>query len=351
MGPHWTGVRDSARDGTLRGQDEGVADVLTRWDEFSRFLSLHLGREPGADVQQVLSRADRRDMAGRRGRLTRALVDGGTLECTLRVPAAEADIDLGADLKMRAISASLYSDAPSEGRPRTRVNWLVRQLRSAPDDVRIDTYFEGRRTTSSNLLGQLAAESGTALLEDRRVVPRGFNVTLAREMGLKRGSGRGSLVESVSTLLETFYGTVRRIWKRGPPSSEATGTRGRSRARFRAGGAITPGAASRDDANTGADISLGIVPRVIRGAGLRSLPQGEGRAGGGAAEARSRSRLLARLLAFSKSGRPRNPEHPFRPLFVWSGRPDLNRRPPDPQSGALPNYATPRGGLGAARRW
>ena len=217
MGPHWTGVRDSARDGTLRGQDEGVADVLTRWDEFSRFLSLHLGRELGADVQQVLSRADRRDMAGRRGRLTRALVDGGTLECTLRVPAAEADIDLGADLKMRAISASLYSDAPSEGRPRTRVNWVVRQLRSAPDDVRIDTYFEGRRTTSSNLLGQLAAESGTALLEDRRVVPRGFNVTLAREMGLKRGSGRGSFVESVSTLLETFYGTVAQDLEAWPP--------------------------------------------------------------------------------------------------------------------------------------
>ena len=26
----------------------------------------------------------------------------------------------------------------------------------------------------------------------------------------------------------------------------------------------------------------------------------------------------------------------------WSGRPDLNRRPPAPEAGALPGYATPR---------
>ena len=28
--------------------------------------------------------------------------------------------------------------------------------------------------------------------------------------------------------------------------------------------------------------------------------------------------------------------------FYWSGRQDLNLRPPDPQSGALPGCATPR---------
>ena len=29
-------------------------------------------------------------------------------------------------------------------------------------------------------------------------------------------------------------------------------------------------------------------------------------------------------------------------VFTWSERQDLNLRPPDPQSGALPNCATPR---------
>ena len=59
MGPDWTSVRDGARAGTLTAHSDGVDDVVDRWDEFSRYLCLHLGRELGADVQQVLSRRDR----------------------------------------------------------------------------------------------------------------------------------------------------------------------------------------------------------------------------------------------------------------------------------------------------
>ena len=33
---------------------------------------------------------------------------------------------------------------------------------------------------------------------------------------------------------------------------------------------------------------------------------------------------------------------PERTILVWSGRPDLNRRPPAPKAGALPGCATPR---------
>ena len=105
MGPHWTAVRDGARSGTLGQNDDGVSDVVTRWDELSRYLCLHLGRELGADVQQVLSRRDRTDVAGRQARLTKALAEEGILECTLRVPGAVADIDIRADLKTRTVAA------------------------------------------------------------------------------------------------------------------------------------------------------------------------------------------------------------------------------------------------------
>src|SRR5439155_8175334 len=41
-----------------------------------------------------------------------------------------------------------------------------------------------------------------------------------------------------------------------------------------------------------------------------------------------------------------------RDLLRWSGRLDLNQRPPAPEAGALPGYATPRRtfALGATRR-
>ena len=149
MGSHWTSIRDSARAGTLTTHSDGVNDVVDRWDEFSRYLCLHLGRELGGDVQQVLSRRDRSDPARRRARLVGELADKGTLQCTLRVPSVVADIDIAADLRTRQVTASLNVDAPGVGRPRTRVNWLVRQLRAKASsnltNLKIDTYFQSTR--------------------------------------------------------------------------------------------------------------------------------------------------------------------------------------------------------------
>ncbi len=218
MGPHWTAVREGARAGTLSGNSADVNDVVARWDEFSRYLCLHLGRELGADVQQVLSRRDRGDTAGRRTRLARELAEEGTLRCTLRVPSVVADIDIAADLTTRRVSASLYVSAPAEGRPRTRVSWLVRQLRpDAGSNIRIDTYFESRSTTSSALLEALVANPDEGLLDDRRAAPRGFRVTLTRPMGMQRNVGARSFVGSVTALLEEFYGSVAQELKAWTP--------------------------------------------------------------------------------------------------------------------------------------
>ena len=220
MGQYWTAVRDSVRAGTLGPTDDGVEDVVERWDELSRYLCLQLGRVLGADVQQVLPRRDRRDVAGRRIRMARTLAGAGVLECTLRVPAAVADINLSADLKTRTISASLQVDAPGDGRPRTRINWLVRQLRAdAPASVRVDASFQSRSVTTSALLGALTERPDEALLEDRRIAPRAFRVTLTRDMGMARGTGARSFIGSITALLDEFYRTVTQnleAWK--PPA-------------------------------------------------------------------------------------------------------------------------------------
>ena len=208
MGPHWTTIRDAARAGTLRARDEGVDDLLSRWDELSRYLSLHLGRELGADVQVVLSRRERTEPKVRRAANLKTLIDDGRLGCTLRVPDAVADISLTADLRARTVAASLTIDAPREGKALTRVNWLTRQLRSAPKDVRIDASFEGSRQTTSDLLAALHDDGRRALLDDAKLPPRRFAVTLTREMGVKRAAGQGTFIESVTKLLETFYGEI-----------------------------------------------------------------------------------------------------------------------------------------------
>ena len=59
---------------------------------------------------------------------------------------------------------------------------------------------------------------------------------------------------------------------------------------------------------------------------------------------RPRSSLLARLgQVLGKVKGPATHRPLLRPRKQWSGRQDLNLRPPDPQSGALPGCATPRG--------
>jgi hypothetical protein len=206
MGPHWVKVRDGARAGTLLHNEEGVRDVVERWDEFSRYLCLRLGRDLKRDVRQVLSRRDRSDPAGHRSRLARALARDGILSCTLRVPGAAADINVQGDLRARTVSASLSVAAPKDRQPRARVNWFVRQLREAPDKVQVVTAFEARSATTSRPLPRLIENPNAALLEDRQVPPRNFTCTLTRDM--RRDSSAKSFIGSVTKLLDEFYRSV-----------------------------------------------------------------------------------------------------------------------------------------------
>jgi len=56
MGATWVTVREAIAAGTLRANDKGLPEVLSRWDQLLRFAALRLGREFGADVQLGLSR-------------------------------------------------------------------------------------------------------------------------------------------------------------------------------------------------------------------------------------------------------------------------------------------------------
>ena len=136
MGPHWVQVREGAREGSLRPSDEGVADVITRWEQFLQYLSLSLARRLGVKVKQVLSRKET-DPAARRAALTDLLLESGDLSGTLRVQNAAGDITLVASLKARTVTVSVDVAAPEEGQPQTRINWLIRQLQDAPGDARI----------------------------------------------------------------------------------------------------------------------------------------------------------------------------------------------------------------------
>ena len=229
MGQHWVSVRNSVKDGTLRKTDPGVEEVVERWIEFMRFLSLQLGRELGAEVRQSLSKNERSNQAFRVNSAKQYLETEHSLHGSFRIPDAIADVGISANLARRIVEANITINAPKEGRPKTRVNWVVRQLSKAPEDTIIVASFERRRDTTSNTLSALRDDPSLGLLLDNQVNPRQFTVTLAADMGVKKGNGQGSFVESVQTTLETFYREivqVLRAWqppapKLPPPETES----------------------------------------------------------------------------------------------------------------------------------
>jgi hypothetical protein len=207
MGGTWVAVREAVATGTLRPTDKGLADVVSRWEQLLRFAALRLGRELGADVQIQLSRKEVAEPSLRFAAQAQSLVTSGTLAGNLKIPGAIASISLVADVRAGRVVVAVDIDAPSEGRPATRVNWLVRQLRDAPDGLRIDAFMSGSRTSTSDLL-RVVRENPAILVQDPKREFRSFRIAATSPIGTKRGTGRGAFIDSVLAALDGFYGGV-----------------------------------------------------------------------------------------------------------------------------------------------
>lgn len=207
MGAAWVEVREAVAAGTLRANDKGLPEVVSRWEQLLRFAALRLGRELGAEVQVAVTRKEASDPTLRFAAQAKSLVGAGTLSGSLRIPNAAAPLDVVADLRAGQVTVSIEVDAPSEGRAATRVNWLVRQLKDAPGGLRLDAYTTGARSSTSDLLS-VVRENPTSLIEDPKKDFRMFRIAAASTLGTKRGTGRGGFIDSVLAAIDGFYEAV-----------------------------------------------------------------------------------------------------------------------------------------------
>jgi hypothetical protein len=203
MGKHWVKTRDGARHDTLNLRQPEVDDVCRKWEQFVHWVALGFVQETGADVVPTRIKTD---LADRIENTKRELVEAGTLSMKLKIPDAVGALSLCADLRAQMVTTSVSLKAPGEGRPKTRVNWLLRQLRDAPDDLRIETKFVGARKSTAALLGQVRDEPTKMLLaDDPKREPREFTLSLSRTMGIKKGSGPGSFITDTRQQALDFY--------------------------------------------------------------------------------------------------------------------------------------------------
>jgi hypothetical protein len=207
MGQNWVSVRNAARDGTLRPGDERVQDVVDRWEQFVEYLCLGLSQDLGVQVLSAQSKS--RDGQSWTDELLRRLEGEGILSSSFKVPGAVGPIEVEADLRARLTRVSVKVGAPKEGRPQTRINWMLRQLRKAPADLRIEVRF-ARTKESTALLLRDTLEDPKALLSpsDSKREPRSFTLSLARPLGTKRGKGERSFVLETRRQVVSFYGDL-----------------------------------------------------------------------------------------------------------------------------------------------
>jgi hypothetical protein len=204
MGENWVAVRKAAHDGTLRPGDRATRHVAERWEQFTNYLALSLSQELGASV--TAHRPRTQSMTARLDEIVKSLVERGQMRSTLRIPDAIGPVEISTDLRSRQTTTSVTIDAPREGRPRSRIKWLARQLADAPDDLLIEAAFPNARVTTVAALGAIREDSSVLFYPpDPKREPRAFVAARSRPIGLKRGRAEGSFVRETSAQAVAFY--------------------------------------------------------------------------------------------------------------------------------------------------
>jgi hypothetical protein len=204
MGEHWVAVRNAAREGSLRKGDAAARDVAERWEQFTNFLSLNLSQELGATV--TVARPRNQTTPARMDELIQGLEADGELSSTLRIPDAVGPLSIRANLRSRQTFVAVMVDAPREGRAKARFNWLLRQMKTARDDLLIEASFPNARTTTVAKLGDVRDDPAPLYYSaDLKREPRSFVLTQSSPMGQKRGRAEGSFVRETGAQTVTFY--------------------------------------------------------------------------------------------------------------------------------------------------
>lgn len=214
MGPQWVQVREAVKTRTLNVDNKGAIEVCNLFDQLVRHIGHDLSCLLSTDVRPIFPR-NRPDSTSR----IQQLADSGMMFGSLRVPGATGPLTLAVDLRSDVVECSTIVDAPREGRPATRINWIVKQLPEAHADTLIEAILPGRATANAGaLLGQLR-ESPDVLVQADGKMPKQFKVTRGHTLS----RNRGNVVISANKLVEEFYRNVVQVLRPPKPVKPAKG--------------------------------------------------------------------------------------------------------------------------------
>lgn len=207
MGSAWVPVRESVAAGTLRPTDKKVPAVAAAWEKLTRQLCLRMTSQLGVPVTAAVPRKVAGDADARLQATMANLAANGTLQTTLRIPNAVGPMTITADLRVGQIQVSVLVDAPTDMTNVRRINWMLRQLKDAPDLLLVEVRFHRQALTSCEQLKDVRTNN-SPLLPDPSAEVREFKLTLVSPMGTKRNGVRGGFIVSINSTVDAFYRTV-----------------------------------------------------------------------------------------------------------------------------------------------
>ena len=216
LGSGWTEVLKAARTGGLDTRAKELEDVTHHWIAYLRKAALRLSARLGVEVRLLLSKKEKKEPGVHLNHLIAEARADGVLSGNLRIPDAASDLRVEVFLHSRSVRYGVELRAPTEGWQKTRVNWLVRQLRGidlpAGLQASIDWSSKGLLTTGP--ASEFVADPST-LMTDRAGVhipkdtmPKRFLLQRTTELQPCRGRSNAPVLEGISQGLENFYRVV-----------------------------------------------------------------------------------------------------------------------------------------------
>ncbi|WP_241387512.1 TerD family protein [Rhodococcus sp. CH91] len=208
MGRYWVAVRDAVTAGTLRAGDSKALMVASTWVALARHLALRFTAELGVPVTHVLPRRFVTDPDARNAYIAERLATEGVFEAVLRIPDTAGDLVVSADLHTNKVRCRTTVEAPDEGTSRKRVSWLLKQLKTAPGNVRLEAVFSERGNEACEHLDTVRADP-RMLIEGRVGDIVSFTLEQTFALGSRRSSGTATgFITSVTSSADAFYGEV-----------------------------------------------------------------------------------------------------------------------------------------------
>ncbi len=214
LGPHWNNVLKAARTGALTQKSPELRDVVAQWIGYLRQVSLRMRAKLGVDVRPKISRADRITPATHVDRLVAQACTKGFLSGTVKIPDAAGDLRVEVFLHSKTVRYSVAVRPPTEGRQKTRLAWLARQLRRSPrlpGGLAVEVQWTKRGVFSASSTDKVIEDPAALLVNDsgapipKDLMPKRYVVQLTTK--LPRGEGRSSaaVLDGLSKALERFY--------------------------------------------------------------------------------------------------------------------------------------------------